>query len=450
MKNSLVHALCASAAAATLSTAADGATVRYRAVLAQPPFASGVLAVNDINDAGALAGTAGLGTVNPGFHATLWEDGGVTNLDVLFTISEGQVINDAGVVAGVGSFCPPLNGPCTGFIARALPGGTFDLIGTLGGPNGEILDINTAGDFTGWWYQENFQPRALLVTEKDGPLNLGTLGGFASRAHALNDHQQIVGQSYTANNTLRAFLWQDQTMTDLGTLGGASSSAADINEGGIVIGWAATNSGHSHAFRYTVDGGMQDIQTLGQAVESRALAINDAGMIAGVWNDGSIERLFRYTEADGMIDLGALDVPDFIQFGQRIHLNNDGAMVGVALAGSYQQVPWFWSPEAGLRALEDLVVNRDELAISVASGINGSGQIAVSGTAPATLENKAAVLEPVAATDINADGLINVSDLLAVIAAWGDCGVGGPCDADVDSSGAVDVLDLLAVIAAWS
>src|SRR5687768_4443954 len=137
MKTYAVHALIAAAVSATICSPTFGANVRYRAVLMQPPMVSDVLAVNDINEMGAVTGVAGSSLVNPGFHATLWQGEKVTNLDETFTISEGQVINDAGVVAGVGSFCPPVNGPCTGFIARALPGGTFDLVGTLGGPNGQ-------------------------------------------------------------------------------------------------------------------------------------------------------------------------------------------------------------------------------------------------------------------------------------------------------------------------
>ena len=47
--------------------------------------------------------------------------------------------------------------------------------------------------------------------------------------------------------------------------------------------------------------------------------------------------------------------------------------------------------------------------------------------------------------DVNGDDVVNVLDLLAVIAAWG--AGGGP--EDVNNDGTVDVLDLLAVIAAW-
>ncbi len=51
--------------------------------------------------------------------------------------------------------------------------------------------------------------------------------------------------------------------------------------------------------------------------------------------------------------------------------------------------------------------------------------------------------------DINCDGTVDVSDLLAVIAAWGDCPEDADCPEDTNGDGVVDVTDLLAVIAGW-
>jgi hypothetical protein len=52
--------------------------------------------------------------------------------------------------------------------------------------------------------------------------------------------------------------------------------------------------------------------------------------------------------------------------------------------------------------------------------------------------------------DINQDGCVDVSDLLAVITAWGACATPpAPCPADLNGSGAVDVTDLLIVITNW-
>ena len=53
---------------------------------------------------------------------------------------------------------------------------------------------------------------------------------------------------------------------------------------------------------------------------------------------------------------------------------------------------------------------------------------------------------PVGCTgDVNSDGVINIDDLLAVIAAWGPCS----CAEDVDGNGIVDIDDLLTVISNW-
>ena len=57
--------------------------------------------------------------------------------------------------------------------------------------------------------------------------------------------------------------------------------------------------------------------------------------------------------------------------------------------------------------------------------------------------------------DVNNDGVVDLEDLLAVLAAWGDCGGGGgggggECPEDVNDDGTVDLEDLLLVLANWS
>ena len=50
--------------------------------------------------------------------------------------------------------------------------------------------------------------------------------------------------------------------------------------------------------------------------------------------------------------------------------------------------------------------------------------------------------------DINSDGYVNVSDVLQLIAAWGDCST-KDCPADVNGDYSVNVIDLLELIDAW-
>jgi hypothetical protein len=52
--------------------------------------------------------------------------------------------------------------------------------------------------------------------------------------------------------------------------------------------------------------------------------------------------------------------------------------------------------------------------------------------------------------DVDGDGVVNIDDLLAVIAAWGPCPAPPvTCAADVTDDGAVDIDDLLRVIGGW-
>ncbi|MCI0366629.1 MAG: hypothetical protein L0219_22420 [Phycisphaerales bacterium] len=62
------------------------------------------------------------------------------------------------------------------------------------------------------------------------------------------------------------------------------------------------------------------------------------------------------------------------------------------------------------------------------------------------------VVVPCNPADIVIDGTVNVSDLLAVIGAWGACGDPSNCPADIAPPGGndqVNIDDLLAVISAW-
>ena len=54
--------------------------------------------------------------------------------------------------------------------------------------------------------------------------------------------------------------------------------------------------------------------------------------------------------------------------------------------------------------------------------------------------------DPTVPGDVNGDGIVNVSDILAVMDAWGPC---DGCSADLNNDGIVDVVDLLEVVGNW-
>lgn len=426
-----------------VTTSIDAAVLRYRAVLLEPLNGGPVSEALSINASGMVGGTAGSATVNPGQHAVIWSGEQILNLDSTFNLSAASVINDSGAIAGHGTYCPPVDGACTGTIARALPGGAFVTVGTLGGVNGEVKDINAAGDFVGWWYEANFNGHAFRFTESGGVENLETLGGHSSEAIAINDAGDIAGNSYTSSFLNHAFRWSAGVMHDLGTLGGSTSEAFDMNQAGVIVGGSSNAAGDSHAFR-VVGKNMQDIQTLRNAVRSTAMVINNAGMIGGVWSDGTNQRLFIYTEATGMVDIGA-PVADFQHFGGPIDINESGRMIGRGLTNMYELVNWCWSPESGLRTMTAMMAGTPGLQVVGVAAINDAGQIAANVSVPGQSTQHAARLEVVAPADLTADGHVNVADLLVVITTWGSA----DAVADINASGVVDVADLLAVITAW-
>ena len=120
--------------------------------------------------------------------------------------------------------------------------------------------------------------------------DLGTLGGSASWARAINDAGEIVGNATTANGKMRAFRWTALTgMVEL-PLPAGSSDAYGINNKGVVTGvlYAEAQTGVivRHAFRWSAALGYEDLGALGGTASS-GHSINDAGQVTGnYYNDG--------------------------------------------------------------------------------------------------------------------------------------------------------------------
>lgn len=77
-----------------------------------------------------------------------------------------------------------------------------------------------------------------------------------------------------------------------------------------------------------------------------------------------------------------------------------------------------------------------------------AGDFTMIGGQPA---NRVAFLRPAVPGDVDGDGLVNVSDLLLLLAGWGDCpDPPAGCPADLDGDSEVGVVDLLIVLGNWS
>ncbi len=132
--------------------------------------------------------------------------------------------------------------------------------------------------------------------------------------------------------------------------------------------------------------------------------------------------------------------------------NTPSAAVGVAVSGAVAYV----ADDCSLQVIDvsdprNPVILGSVDTLCVATGIAVSGAVAYVADArrshcfPSSLQViDVSSCEPCPA-DLDGDGMVGVSDLIAVLAAWGK--KGGP--EDLDGSGFVDIGDILAVLAAW-
>lgn len=182
-------------------------------------------------------------------------------------VNNGQFINDSGTVAGVSS-------TASGTVHAALwvPGQTVLDLGSLGGPDVSVEGLNDATQVVGQSDVRAGVHHAYRWSAAEGMVDLGTLGGANSTATAINASGTVAGTSDTADpGSTRAFVWKDGVLQSLGTLGGGWSAATRINASGQVGGTSADANGMAHAFLWTADGGMVDLNTRVTSTEAPVL-----------------------------------------------------------------------------------------------------------------------------------------------------------------------------------
>jgi len=202
------------------------------------------------------------------FRAVVWGPGRrqIRELALLpgDTSSAATAINDQGQVVGISGICDQAVGRHTAkhAVLWERNGRVIDL-GDLGGSTFNTpMAINARGDVVGFAGEpgddEGNILHAFLWTRRGGIKALGALpGDVFSEALGINAQGQVVGTSCDAAGACRAFLWQNDVMTDLNALIGADApgkvtTAQDINDLGEITGRAlAAGTGTRTAFLAT-------------------------------------------------------------------------------------------------------------------------------------------------------------------------------------------------------
>ena len=121
------------------------------------------------------------------------------------------------------------------------------------------------------------------------------------------DGKVVVGAASVNADNAQAYRWSmNGQIQNLGTLGGRASAARAVSANGeVAVGWSYYNvSDEMRAFRWTSGGGMQSLGTLGGNNSLAYATSYDGSVVVGQAQDSNgITRAFRWTQAGGMVSL---------------------------------------------------------------------------------------------------------------------------------------------------
>lgn len=268
-----------------------------------------------IDDAGRILGSASVRVQNhsglPVNHVCLWDGVKLTDLeaDPRFRGTQALRITKSDRIYAISPLQVSDFGRDLWFYPAGLRPGPRINKGKIGGPLIEVRAINDRGTVVGTWNTGNKRNKSVVlqafiwhIGDKHWT-SLGTLGGLASEPTALNDSDQVVGNSDlpgdpgSPHHSTHAFLWEHGKMHDLGVLpGGNFSNPYAINGAGQIVGYSNENQQrhqNNSNFRPVVwaNGQIKDLSLL-IPVGTRwtslggAASINDYGQIVG---SGSLE-----------------------------------------------------------------------------------------------------------------------------------------------------------------
>ncbi len=194
--------------------------------------------------------------------------------------------------------------------------------------------------------------------------DLGTLGGNATVAHAINSLGQVTGSSNLNTTTAHAFLYSGGTINDIGSLGGSSALGLGINASGQVAGYSTQADGSYRGFVFS-NGTMTAIPPL-SGDYGTAYAINDFGQVVGnSVNSSGIPAGFLFSNGV-LTDLGNLGGVDGTTASA---INNRGQIVGYSYNAHGDFLAFLWK-NGSMRSLGTLGG-----PWSQAYAINNTGQV---------------------------------------------------------------------------
>lgn len=307
-----------------------------------------------LNNRGHAVGISENGFIDPfgGYpevEGVLWKNGKAIHLGNLGGNETVSVtLNDGDQVAGFANnaILDPLSFFGWGTQTRAFTwkNGVIQDLGTLGGPDAMAGHINNSGQIAGSSYiDDNPNPDTGIPTlnpflwQNGQMLDLGSLGGTLGFVYHMNNHGQVIGESFLAGNVeSHPFLWTNGAFKDLGSLGGSNAAGNWINEKGEVVGGAnlAGDVIH-HAFLWRKET-FTDLGVVPGDKCSTAWSINSKSQVVGASGMcGIAVHAFLWDKGE-MIDLNSL-VPPGVQLTYAVDINDRGDIVCLGRDGGHEE-----------------------------------------------------------------------------------------------------------------
>lgn len=272
-----------------------------------------------IDDAGRVWGTATIaGRERPGFpvtHVCLWDGHRLTDLTTDPRFHGTQAIHEtpSGTIYAVSPVQPADLMHHLWLFPNGLRHGPRKDLGKIGGPLTDAHAINDRGTVIGQWNTEVTHNGGVVrgafiwhIGDKRW-LDLGAFGDSGSAVVALNNKDQVIGDSRFPESAgptrtpFHAFLWERGNLHDLGTLpGGSMSHPYSINNAGQVVGFSDTAKEYINAHPVLWENGqIKDLSLLIPAGThwgglSGGAGINDRGQIVGDGTFADDRRVHGY------------------------------------------------------------------------------------------------------------------------------------------------------------
>jgi probable HAF family extracellular repeat protein len=312
-----------------------------------------------INNNGSVVGYATLNG-DTALHAFLWRKGVMTDLGTLggsdtLPYSQALNVNDRDEVVGFSetSTSDPLGENFCGDSLVCLPfvwrAGVMTPLPTLGGNNGQAVDINNRGQVLGFAEISTPNPACPpqvlhvepVIWDRGKAEELPTFPGDTDGiAGAINDAGQVTLPTGDCVFSLgppsgHDSLFRHGTLTDFGTFEGIPIAANDINNKGQVVGVTSGPPGAETKAVLWQNGMASGLGILPGDVLSIGSAISDNGKVVGQSCDAN-DNCRGFIWQDGvMTDLNTLVPPDSaLDFPDPTGINSRGEIVGLGVQKS--------------------------------------------------------------------------------------------------------------------